>query len=233
MEAAAPAGTVASAPPNLPEELRSLFAVGDDGAFDQALEAVLRTREHALFRALGRLARELHDGVQRLAGDVESNGLASRGVGAVRTHLAEVVTLSEQAAHRTLDIGERLLPDATRIEREAGELAIRCDARTLANAGSAPLLGDAIAALRDAERFAGACREGLTEIVVAQTYQDLSGQRMKQVVEFMGRVETVLIELLRIAGGLAGAPATKQAAVDEERVSQQDEVDRLLGEFGF
>jgi chemotaxis protein CheZ len=64
-------------------------------------------------------------------------------------------------------------------------------------------------------------------MVEAQSWQDLSGQRVSQVAAFMGKVESSLLELVRLTGTLAGS---NTPAVD--RVSQ-DEVDRLLCEFGF
>jgi len=64
-------------------------------------------------------------------------------------------------------------------------------------------------------------------MVEAQSWQDLSGQRVAQVEAFMAKVESSLVELVRLTGSLAGG--TAPAA---EKVSQ-DEVDRLLSEFGF
>ncbi len=75
--------------------------------------------------------------------------------------------------------------------------------------------------------FAQSCDIGFGEMVEAQSWQDLSGQRVAQVEAFMAKVESSLVELVRLTGSLAGGatPAT-------EKVSQ-DEVDRLLSEFGF
>jgi chemotaxis protein CheZ len=65
-------------------------------------------------------------------------------------------------------------------------------------------------------------------MVEAQSWQDLSGQRVRKVADFLGKVDASLLELVRLTGTLAGtttAPASDRVA--------QDEVDRMLSEFGF
>lgn len=64
---------------------------------------------------------------------------------------------------------------------------------------------------------------------MAQSWQDLSGQRIKKVSTFIGSVESSLLELVRLTGALAGGEAPVAAA----KVNSQDEADRLLSEFGF
>jgi chemotaxis protein CheZ len=66
-------------------------------------------------------------------------------------------------------------------------------------------------------------------MVLVQSWQDLAGQRVKKVVNFIGSVESSLLELVRLTGALAG----REAPVEVAKVHSQDEVDRLLSEFGF
>ena len=82
---------------------------------------------------------------------------------------------------------------------------------------------------RESVMFAEGCREGLAELVVAQSWQDLTGQRIKKVDNFIGSVESTLLELVRLTGALAGSDLPASAA----KVSSQEEADRLLSEFGF
>jgi chemotaxis protein CheZ len=64
-----------------------------------------------------------------------------------------------------------------------------------------------------------------------QAWQDLSGQRLQQVNTFIDNVETALVELARLTGTISGAPAGGERRAPA--VSTQDEVDRLLSDFGF
>ncbi|WP_049622689.1 protein phosphatase CheZ [Frateuria defendens] len=202
----------------LPPELRELLDSRDGAAFEQALDALVRQREQGLFRALGLLARDLHDAVRRLGDDLANEGVPG-SVADARKHLNDVLDMSAQAAHRSIDFAERMRPEAEALAANAAEvLAYRDDA------------GDPAAVLaRQAAAFAGSCREGLTDMVMAQSWQDLSGQRIKKVVGFIGSVESSLLELVRLTGALAGHEAPSKV----EKVSSQDEADRLLSEFGF
>lgn len=201
----------------LPPELQELLTSSDGPAFEHALDALVREREQHLFRALGLLARELHDAVRRLGGDLTQDGTPASAADA-RGHLQDALEMSAKAAHRTLDFAERMRPEAESLAYNAGEVL----AWTHGNEAAAVLA-------RQAGEFATSCRDGLAEMVLAQSWQDLSGQRIKKVVTFIESVELSLLELVRLTGALAGGEAPVAAA----KVSSQEEADRLLSEFGF
>lgn len=200
-------------------ELRELLDADDNVAFEQALDRLLRSREQHLFQALGRLARDLHESARRLASDISTDGVPGNMADA-RKHLRDVLEMSSQAAHRTLDFAEKLRPQAQDLARQADEVLV------LEHADPAFATNATALAVRVGD-FAQSCDIGLGDMVEAQSWQDLSGQRVAQVESFMAKVESSLVELVRLTGSLAGgnAPAA-------EKVSQ-DEVDRLLSEFGF
>lgn len=200
----------------MPPELHDLLNSADGAAFEQALDVLVRQREHRLFRALGLLARDLHDAVRRLGGDLAQEGVPG-SVADARQHLEDVLEMSSQAAHRTLDFAERMRPQAEAVAQNASAVID----------GTPP--GDVAHVLAlQASSFANECRDGLADFVVAQSWQDLSGQRIKKVVGFISSVENSLLELVSLTGALAG-----EAAVGPVKVTSQDEADRLLSEFGF
>jgi chemotaxis protein CheZ len=201
----------------LPAELRDLLNSPDGPAFEQALDVMVRQREQRLFRALGQLARDLHNAVRRLGGDLAQDGLPG-SVADARQHLQDALEMSAQAAHRSLDFAERMRPQAESLAHNAGEVLEWTNGN------------DAAAVLaREAVEFAGNCRDGLADMVLAQSWQDLTGQRIKKVANFIGTVESSLLELVRLTGALAGSEAPASVA----KVSSQDDADRLLSEFGF
>lgn len=202
---------------SLPPELRELLNSPEGPAFEQALDAMVRQREQHLFRALGQLARELHDAVRRLGGELAQEGVPGI-VADARQHLQDVLEMSANAANRSIDFAERLRPQADSLAHNAGQL--------LQWAG-----GDEPAAVlaREAAEFAGDCRAGLADMVLAQSWQDLTGQRVKKVASFIGTVESSLLELVRLTGALA----VGEAPVDVAKVTSQEDADRLLSEFGF
>ncbi len=202
---------------NLPPQLRDLLNSADGPAFEAALDAIVRQREQHLFRALGQLARDLHGAMQRLGGELAHEGVTNI-VADARRHLQDVLEMSAQAANRSLDFAERMRPQADVLSQNASEVL----AWTSGNDAAAVLA-------RQALEFADASRTGLADMVLAQSWQDLTGQRIKKVAAFIGTVESSLLELVRLTGALAGSEAPANVA----QVSSQDDADRLLSEFGF
>ncbi len=197
---------------DLPPQLRDLLNSPDGPAFEQALDDIVRQREQRLFRALGQLARDLHDAIRRLGGELAHDGVTTV-VADARQHLQDVLEMSAQAANRSLDFAERMRPQADALSQNAGEV--------LAWASG----NDAAAVLaRQALEFADASRSGLADMVLAQSWQDLTGQRIKKVAIFINSVESSLLELVRLTGALAGSEKPAAPA----QVSSQEDADRLL-----
>jgi chemotaxis protein CheZ len=199
--------------------LRELLDSGDREAFEAALDALIRGREQHLFHSLGCLARDLHDSVRRLAADISSDGVPG-SMGDARRHLRDVIEMSSQAAHRSLDFADKLRP-------KVRELSAEADALLAEEVHDALFASQATALAVRVGDFAQVLDIGIGDMVEAQSWQDLSGQRVAQVESFMGKVESSLLELVRLTGTLAGGHAPTAEKVG------QDEVDRLLSEFGF
>ena len=202
----------------LPAEVRALLNSTDGAAFEQALDSMVRQREQHLFRALGVLARDLHGAVCRLGSDLANEGVPE-SMNDARNYLAEVLEMSSKAAHRSLDFVDRMRPEAE---------ALSANAVAVLDFSSSETDPAAVLA-RQAQVFANACAEGLNDMVLVQSWQDLAGQRVKKVVSFIESVESSLLELVRLTGALAG----REAPVEVAKVASQDEVDRLLSEFGL
>ncbi|MGC8937405.1 MAG: protein phosphatase CheZ, partial [Thermodesulfovibrio sp.] len=86
---------------------------------------------------------------------------------------------------------------------------------------------ESIEFLRD---FKNSLEDDLTEILTTQSFQDLTGQVLKKVINLVGDLE---IELIRLITTFGLKIEEKEAVTKEvEKVSQED-VDELLKEFGF
>ncbi len=202
----------------LPPELRALLETHDPDAFEASLDALFARRQQDLFRALGHLTRDLHESVVSLTREA---GQPPAGAPDARQRLREALEMSASAAHENLAMVERLRPQAEQL---------RDQAREVASAASS----DPVAALHlacDVERFADACLGDFTLLVEKQSWQDLSGQRLQHVLQFVDNVEGALLKLVHLTGSIGGVPAAAQPHT--QRATTQDEVDRLLSEFGF
>ncbi|MEC9169813.1 MAG: protein phosphatase CheZ, partial [Pseudomonadota bacterium] len=92
----------------------------------------------------------------------------------------------------------------------------------------------------------------LTEVLMAQGYQDLTGQVIRRVIDLVKEVEDSLVNMLTMFGERDGAEQTKPSSVKADKVdgveaegpiidadkrddvvSGQDDVDDLLSSLGF
>ncbi len=204
--------------------LRKLLAAvesGDDAAVETGLAELLRAREEGLFVHLARLTRELHRALGELGLDSRLSDLAGSGIPDACGRLDYVVQVTEQAAHRTLD-----LVDSSRV------LA----ADILAHATALPDSPARQVILDDTEKL----RHQLTELAQAQEYQDIAGQTIKRVIGLVRSVEQALLDLLRAAGTRPSTMPMKPVAprglegpaMPGTGHSQQD-ADDLLASLGF
>ncbi|PKM01760.1 MAG: chemotaxis protein CheZ [Gammaproteobacteria bacterium HGW-Gammaproteobacteria-6] len=206
--------------PALPERIRTLLQSRDGNEIEDAITQMVRERENALFIALGQLARDLHESVKNVASALaeESGEPGAGGMPEARKRLDEALDLSERAAHHSLDIGDRLLA-------HTDLLAARATASERV-AGADDALREAVLA------FATSCRGDISELRVAQGWQDLTGQRMKQVSGFLSRIEVSVLSLVQLAGSL-GVSEPRAVPAARGDASTQEQVDDLLAQFGF
>lgn len=210
-------------------ELVDALERGDDGAAEGLLQNLHDARSTRLLKSVGELTREVHAAFGGVVSDARLYELSRHAMPDARERLAYVVEKSEEAAHRTLGAVETLVPLAERLLR---------------GARGAPADPMALAEFADEARLAGErLKLGLTEILMAQEYQDLTGQVIRKTIEIVSQVEQKLVSLLVAerdeppadvpgaarADGPQG-PAIRAAA---DVLSRQHDVDDLLAELGL
>lgn len=198
-----------------------------------------------LFVSVGRLTRELHEAMRELRFDEQLSGLAGRDIPDACSRLDYVARVTEEAAHKTLDLVEQCQKLTQDIALATQDLTAACQ-RAHVNAGSpyalAALVVTADETREHIARGAAQLRERLSRLAQAQEYQDLAGQVIKRVTQLVKNVECALIDLLRASGGAVAARPAEVAAgglhgpavagVTPAAVSQ-DDADALLAELGF
>lgn len=203
------------------------------------------SQQEAVFNRIGHMARALHDTLGLLGYDK----LIEKTVSALpdaKDRLAYVANLTEQAACRVLnatDIANPLIDD---MENGALVLGKRWDkvfANEMGPAEFKLLAADTRAFLN--EQLPQKTREThaqLTEIMMAQDFQDLTGQVIKKIVGLAHELEsglmTVLIEVLpetkrteEVASLMNGQVINAEGRTDV--VVNQEQVDDLLDSLGF
>ena len=160
--------------------------------------------------------------------------------------------MTEQAAERALNAVERAQPVQDSLEEEGAALNERWQA---AAAKLAAVEGDA-KLVEDTQNFlssklptaTGATQKELLEIMMAQDFQDLTGQVIKKMMEVIKLIEEQLVQVLvdnvpHVTDGvkmeddrdehakLRNGPQVNQNKTDV--VAGQDQVDDLLDDLGF
>ena len=141
--------------------------------------------------------------------------------------LDHVVQLTEKAAHRTLDLVDEGRAIAGRIAGCKGAICANDPARD------------------ELEAAIGALRKQLSELALAQGYQDITGQIIKRVISMVRRLEGALVQLLRDArdSGIELQPKSVAASAEPDMgprvpnvgkpAASQNEADDLLSNLGL
>lgn len=192
------------------------------------------------YSELGQLVRRLHETLQEMGCD-EAIQHAVGELPDARDRLNHIAQLTEQAAQSTLTAVEKALPLQERMETDA--LALTGEWHAATDDGAKLRVGEKMQVFL--EGLPGHTRETssqLTEIMMAQGFQDLTGQMIKKVINMAQNLEQQLVHVLLISkptetaktdgqDALYGPAANTQGRTD--MVSNQGEVDDLLSSLGF
>lgn len=210
---------------------RRLVDALEEGRDDEAME-IMREIENArakpLIRHLAELTRDVHQSLLGLSADPQLVEITKNNMPDARNRLAYVITKTEDSTHRTLAAVEDMMPMAERLISGA-----TAEVRSGEPAAVKAYIDDAMAT----GEF---LRGGLTEVLMAQEFQDLTGQVIRRTIEIVEVVEQKLIALitaeLPAAAGDVVRPAptgpTGPAMDGDAAIRHQDDVDALLAELG-
>lgn len=190
------------------------------------------------YSELGHLVRRLHETLRDLGCDNTLQNMVGE-LPDTQDRLNYIATLTEQAANRCLGAVEKAMPVQESLEREARELAELWRNRKESDPSG---LDDKIQAFFDS--FPDRTRvvsDQLSEVMMAQDFQDLTGQVIKKIMSLAQEMEHQLVNILLISqpgGGkskddslLNGPVVKKEGRTDT--VNSQQEVDDLLDSLGF
>ena len=198
----------------------------------------------AVFNRLGQMARQLHDTLRELGLD-EALHDAAKAMPDARQRLDYIAQMTEQAASRALNAIDIARPLQDRIQLGAGALHARWEA-LFAGAMSPDefrvLSAETRIFLGQAEADSRASNAQLMEIMMAQDFQDLTGQVIKRILQAAQTLETQLLQVLleaappAVRGERASCLMNGPVMDSESRaevVTSQEQVDDLLGSLGF
>ncbi|GAO37319.1 chemotaxis protein CheZ [Sulfuricella sp. T08] len=190
------------------------------------------------YNELGHLVRQLHGTLRELGCDEAIQNMVGE-LPDTQDRLSYIAHLTEQAAQRVINAVEKAQPLQEKMETDALELAEEW--RNAKGAEEFQRIGEKMHAFLAG--IPGHTRETssqLTDILMAQDFQDLTGQVIKKISHLTQNLEHQLVHILLIskpAGDtkddtlLNGPVVKKEGRTDI--VNGQEEVDDLLTSLGF
>jgi chemotaxis protein CheZ len=197
--------------------------------------------EKPMFERLGGIVRLLHDSLRELGYDKALNEASSQIVDA-QDRLEYVASLTEQAANKVLNTLDDGMPAQDVLQKKARAMETRWADLFAGKLGIEEfkvLAGDSKSFATAVSEATEAEKARLLDIMMAQDFQDITGQLIKKVVAITKTVEKELADLLRdnappqVREKLAAkeplmvGPSVPSVALD------QDNVDDLLADLGF
>jgi chemotaxis protein CheZ len=219
------------------------------------IQDLQKVRDENLYQEIGRLTRALHESIKNFK--LDSNVGAGSEIDEAHEGLAYVVDMTAKAANKTMDMVDAALPLSEGISTEAVEIKQewqRFLKKEIAPSEFRDLTKRITIFLDNTENNTKKLNGNLNDILLAQDFQDLTGQVIQKVTTMVTDVESRLVNLVSMAGhvdemtGIQHNSIETESEVDdptkgvgpqinaedkEDVASNQDDVDDLLSSLGF
>lgn len=225
----------------------------NDEEVNRILDDLVRSHDASLFVELGKLTRDLHEALNSFRLDSRIARLTQDEIPDAKDRLNYVITMTEQAANRTLTAVEETLPVSEEMEQRAKALRenwTRFRNRNMSVEEFRTLAREIDEFLAWTAEGAAQVHKNLSDVLMAQDFQDLTGQIIRRVIALVQEVEDNLVGLIRISGQRMTAEPSEAAGGKKDGRSElagpqipgkesadvvrgQDDVDELLSSLGF
>jgi chemotaxis protein CheZ len=239
------------------EALTEALRTEDETGFFAAVDHIVHMREPGMFKELRQLTGDLQQALERFSVESRLQDIAANEIPDARARLIHVINMTDEAAHRTLDLVEQSGPLAERISRDASELMEAVESyrskthSTPGFEGVVQSIESFLPLFKSVEKFLPAARSdselirrNLADVLLAQGYQDLTGQIIRSVMKLVAELEAALANLARLSGDVvehatmgenasAGQGPAVPGVSKGEIASGQTDVDALLSGLGM
>ncbi|WP_235584710.1 protein phosphatase CheZ [Thiomicrospira sp. WB1] len=212
-----------------PKQVKSLLKALEKENYDKAsemLDQIVAKRNESLIEGVEEIAQNLHDTLEGFGQDAQLLRDTKHGLPDATERLEYVMQTTEEASNKTLSAAENMIGLLESIESQTSD-----------------------------EKIAGYVRQAhaeMTEIMTAQSFQDLTGQVLNRVIMLVTSLEASLKDLIQRSGlSLDAIPAAHQSEAErkaeEEKgmgpnvtresqkgtVGSQADVDAMLDDLGI
>ncbi|MCF6202563.1 MAG: protein phosphatase CheZ [Methylococcaceae bacterium] len=233
----------------LAKKLVKALEQGKESDVNSLLDEISSQRESEMFHEVGRITRQLHDTMGGMGLDANIASITETDIPNAKERLQYVITMTEQAANDTLNVVEKLLPvsqDLNEYSEQLSEKWERFLVREMPFEEFKGMTAEITNYFKESRNALQKVQGGLNDILMAQGFQDITGQIIKKVIGLVQDVESSMVELVRISGAKSNGskktseekvlPGPVVPGVDDKAgdvVENQDDVDDLLSSLGF
>lgn len=241
----------------LAEDLLQKIEDGDLGKVVGVVNNINEARDRTLYDEIGKLTRALHDAIKDIkTGDELSD---DSGMTQAFDKLSYVIKMTDKAANKTMDLAEDAMPlnsenliGAEELQKEWKKLL----RKELEPSEFRDLVKKVDQYFTRTQANSKKMSTQLSDILLAQDFQDLTGQVIQRVTKLVAEVETRLVGLVAMAGEVDRITGITHAEPHQKTTSQendtktmaegpqidttldgvvdgQDDVDDLLSSLGF
>jgi len=236
------------------EQAKSLvefLEAGEQEKADALVGEIQNPINSELFAEIGKLTRQLHDSLTNFQLDSRLSDLANADIPDAKERLNYVITRTEEAANKTMDAVEAIFPVVDTIQSQiqtVKPLWQKLMKNDLNLTEFKSLCRDIDVLLKTTDSETTRMNALMTDVLMAQDFQDLTGQVIRKVIDLVREVEDSLINMLTVFGisseeaRAVAKPTVGENLVEgpivnaEDRddvVADQDDVDDLLSSLGF
>jgi chemotaxis protein CheZ len=236
------------------KDLTESLANGDHSKVNDLVAEITTLRESSLYNELGKLTRELHDAINNFGQDDRVATLAQEDIPDAKERLQFIVDKTNEAAHRTMGKAEDTITLVSQFSTRSADISKRWQQfrqRELSKQEFVELNDDLDVFLESIGDESEQINGYMNDIMLAQDYQDITGQMVKQVVEMVKEVEDKLVRLVALSGNTSSPDKKRNSdKIDEksgekatgpqlptadknEVANNQEDVDDLLASLGF
>lgn len=230
---------------------------------NEIVHTIMLAESDELFSEVGKLTRQLHDSLSSFQLEYSLKALSDADMPNARSRLEYVIEETEKAANSTMDAIESSMPIAEQLNGRLASIMPewkKLMSRQIELGEFKHLCITLDQLLNDAANDSVALNKMLTKVLLAQGYQDLTGQVIRRVIDMVKEVEDHLVAMLASFG--EHAPQSDKSLVDKSQsekpktvaksgdnvkaegpiidaakrddvVNNQDDVDDLLSSLGF
>ena len=200
-------------------------------------------QQEDMISRIGHMTRTLHDSLSALGYDKVLEQVAQE-IPDARDRLNYVARMTEQAAERVLNATDQAIPLQSELADRATALKARWQevmAKSALKSEYDAVVSDTLAYLSLADQHTTTSKSLLMDIMMAQDFQDLTGQVIKKITTLVQDLERQLVQVLvdfspqvkkEETTSLLNGPQIDPVNTTDV-VANQEQVDDLLDSLGF